>query len=121
MVSKRLCRHVHPDGRSCGAPPLQSGTLCYWHDPDTGDEAKEASRLGGLRRRREKTIAGAYDLAGLGDIGSVRRLVEIATLDTLGLDNSLARSKVLIAAAGAAVKLLEAEREPSYGWAGKEE
>lgn len=50
----------------------------------------------------ETAIAGAYDLAGLGDVG---------------LDNSLARSKVLIGAAGAVAQLLEAEREESWsGW-----
>jgi hypothetical protein len=39
---------------------------------------------------------------------------KIATLDTLSLDNSLARRKVLIGAAGAAAKLLEADR--MEGW-----
>ena len=34
-----------------------------------------------LRRRREKTVAGAYDFAGLGTIESVRRILEIATID----------------------------------------
>lgn len=41
-------------------------------------------------------------------------VLEIAVLDALGLDNSLARSKVLIWAAGPAAKLLEAEREASF-------
>jgi hypothetical protein len=45
-------------------------------------------------------------------------VLEIATLDALGLDNSLARSKVLIGAARAAAKLLEAERE-GWGWKGE--
>ncbi len=43
-------------------------------------------------------------------------MLEIAVLDALGLDNLLARSKALIGAAGAAAKLLEAEREEGYGW-----
>jgi len=60
-------------------------------------------------------------VAGLGDIGSVRRVLEIAVLDVLGLDNSLARSKVLIGAAGAAAKLLEAEREQGWRWWDREE
>jgi hypothetical protein len=114
MVSPRACSYSHPDGRRCGAPRLKSGTLCYWHDPDTNDEAREASRLGGLRRRREKTIAGAYDVAGLDDVASVRRVLEIAVLDVLGLDNSIARSKVLAVLAAAAMKVIKAERE--QGW-----
>ena len=114
--TRRRCKGVHDDGRPCGAPPLRQGTLCLWHDPDKADEVAEARRLGGLRRRREKTIAGLYDVAGLGDVASIRRVLEIAVLDALGLDNSLARSKVLIGAAGAAAKLLEAEREEGWGW-----
>jgi hypothetical protein len=76
----------------------------------------EAQRLGGLRRKRERTVAAAYDLAGLDDIGAVRRVLEIAVLDTLGLENSVARSPVLVGAVAAASKLIEAEREASFGW-----
>jgi len=114
MASSRACSHTHADGRPCGAPPLTGGSLCFWHSRDTSDEAREASRLGGLRRKRENTIAGAYDLAGLGDVASVRRVLEIAVLDVLGLDNSIARSRVLIGAIATAAKLLEAEREESW-------
>ena len=63
----------------------------------------------------------ADDLPGLGDAGSARRVLKIATLDTFGLDDSLARSKVLIAAAGAAVKLLDAQREENWGWVVEDE
>jgi hypothetical protein len=119
-MATRSCSHTHADGRPCRATPMRDGAHCFWHDPDTGGEAKEASRLGGLRRKREKTIAGAYDIAGLGDVASVRRVLEIAVLGALGLDNSLARSKVLIGAVGVAAKLLEAEREESWsGWDGE--
>lgn len=45
-------------------------------------------------------------------------MLEIALLDTLGLDNSVARSRVLIGGAAAAVKLLEVEREQAWGWEG---
>lgn len=115
----RRCIHVHDEGRPCGAPSLRGADRCFWHDPDKAEEAAEARRLGGLRRRRERTVAAAYDIAGLGDIGAVRRVLEIAVLDTLGLDNSVARSRVLVGAAAAAAKLIEAEREAGWGW-GKE-
>jgi hypothetical protein len=95
---------------------MRDADRCFWHHPDKADEVAEARRLGGLRRRREKTVAAAYDLAGLEDIPSVRRVLEIAVLDTLGLDNSVARSRVLVGAAAAAAKLIEAEREATWGW-----
>ena len=62
----RGCTHVLPDGRLCRATSLRDEPLCFWHSPDREEEAAEARRLGGLRRRREKTVSGAYDFAGLG-------------------------------------------------------
>ena len=80
---------------------------CFWHAPGNEDVAAEARRLGGLRRRREKTLAGAFDFEGLASVGAIRRILEIATLDALGLENSIARDRILISAALAAGKLLE--------------
>jgi hypothetical protein len=37
-------------------------------------------------------------------------------VDTLSLDNSVARSRVLTAIAGIATKLVEAERESAMAW-----
>jgi hypothetical protein len=95
---------------------MREADRCFWHHPDMADEVAEAQRLGGLRRRRERTVAAAYDLAGLDDIGAVRRVLEIAVLDTLGLENSVARSRVLVGSVAAAAKLIEAEREARFGW-----
>lgn len=96
-----------PDGRRCAAPPLKGGALCFWHEPERSDDLAEAQRLGGVRRRRERTVAAAYDVAGLDSVGAIRRVLLIAVLDTLGLENTLARNRTLISAALAAAKLLE--------------
>lgn len=107
MVAARACSFALPNGRACRADPMRERDFCFWHDPGTKEEAAEARRLGGLRRRREKTLAGAYELGGLASVGDIRRLLDIAVLDVLGLDNSISRARVLIAAATAAAKLLE--------------
>jgi hypothetical protein len=52
-------------------------------------------------------VSGAYDFEGLDSVQSIRRLVEIAAIDLLGLENSIVRSRTLISAAVAAAKLLE--------------
>ena len=106
MVSPS-CAHPMPDGRRCRAPVLREGRFCFWHEPGKAEEAQEARRLGGLRRGRERTLAVAYDLAGLGSIEAIRRIVEIALFDVLGLENSIARTRALISGALAAAKLLE--------------
>jgi len=103
----RGCTFEMPDGRRCRATPLRDSPFCFMHAPEKEEEAADARRLGGLRRRREKTLAGAYDLSGLGSIEAIRRIVEIALFDLLGLENSIARARVLISGALAAAKLLE--------------
>lgn len=108
LVAKRTCKFVKENGDPCGAPPRQQSDFCIVHDPEYASEMTEARRLGGLRRRREKTLAIAYDIEdSLDSIPKIRRLVEIAAFDTVGLENSTSRSRTLIAAAMAAAKLLE--------------
>ena len=58
-------------------------------------------------RKRERTIAAAYDFTGLGSIEAIGRLLEIAATDALYLENSIARGRLLISAGLAALRLLE--------------
>jgi len=104
---RRRCSFELPVGRPCGAPPGRDSAFCFWHDPGKAEELAEAQRLGGMRRKRERTIAAAYDFSGLGSIEAIRRILEVATTDALSLDNSIARVRALIAAALAAAKLFE--------------
>ena len=107
MTTNRACRATTADGKHCPVRPLRGGDFCFMHDPDHVAEADEARKLGRLRRRRESTLAVAYDFSGLGSSESIGRIIEIATLDALGLENSIARCRVLISAATAASRLLE--------------
>jgi hypothetical protein len=102
------CKALNENGEPCRQAALREGDFCFWHDPDHAQEAAEARRLGGLRRRKEKVTSGAYDFEGLGNVAQIRRLLEIAALDALGLENSIARSRTLAYLAQVAVKLLEA-------------
>ena len=103
----RACKYTKDGGDRCQAAPLHEADFCFWHDPDHANEATEARRLGGLRRKREHAVAGAYDIEGLEDLPSLRRVLEVAALDLLGLENSIARSRALIAVVQAGTKLLE--------------
>ena len=107
MVRTAWCRARKENGEACQQPPLRGGEFCFWHDPDHAKEAAEARRLGGLRRRRESTVAGAYEFEGLETVAQIRRLLGIAAVDLLGLENSIARARALISLSLAAAKLLE--------------
>ena len=77
------------------------------HSPEHAEDVAEARRLGGLRRRREVAVSGAFDFVGLETVADVRRLLEVAVLDTLGMENSIARNRTLAYLATTAIKLLE--------------
>jgi hypothetical protein len=87
--------------------PLHDRPYCFAHDPERAAEAAEARKLGGLRRRKEGTIAVAYDLPGLDSVAGIRRLLDIVVTDGVGLDNGIPRLRVLISTAVAAMNLLK--------------
>lgn len=95
------------NGEPCHSPKLQEGDYCLMHSPEHAEEVSEARRLGGLRRRREVAISGAFDFVGLETVSDICRLLEVAVLDTLGLENSIARNRTLAYLATSAIKLLE--------------
>ncbi len=103
----RTCRAETGKGEPCRQAPLQESEFCFWHSPDHTTEAAEARRLGGLRRRKEKAVSGAYDVEGLATVDQIRRLIEIAVLDTLSMENSIARSRTLGYLGQVALKVLE--------------
>ena len=104
---RRTCQAVKDDGAPCQAAPLTDGRFCLMHAPEHAAEVQDARRLGGLRRRREVTVQGAYDLGSLEHVAGLRRVLGIAILDTLGLDNSVARARTLGYLVGVGLKALE--------------
>jgi len=99
MLIRRRCAYAKADGQPCAMAPLRDRPYCFSHDPERAAEAAEARRLGGLRRRKEGTIAVAYDLPGLESVAGIRRLLDIVVTDAVGLENGIARLRVLIATA----------------------
>ena len=107
MLIRRRCAYAKADGQPCQMAPLRDRPYCFAHDPERAEEAADARRLGGLRRRKEGTIAVAYDLPGLDTVVGIRRLLDIVVTDGVGLDNGIARLRVLISTAVAAMNLLK--------------
>ena len=107
MLIRRRCAYAKADGRACRAGPQRDRPYCFSHDPERAEYAAEARRLGGLRRRKEGTIAVAYDLPGLESVAGIRRVLDIVVTDGVGLENGIGRLRVLISTAVAATNLLK--------------
>ena len=103
----RQCAFDSPGGEPCRAAPLRDSQFCLMHSPEHAQEVQEARRLGGLRRKREATLSGAYDFESLDTVGGIRRLIEVAVMDTLGMENSISRSRTLAYLAQVALRTLE--------------
>jgi hypothetical protein len=103
----RTCLGVNQQQEPCRQAPLRDGEFCFWHSPDHETEAAEARRLGGLRRRREGALSGAYELDSLASTPDLRRLLEVAAFDALGLENSVARVRAITAIVTVGARLLE--------------
>ena len=104
---RRQCAFHLPSGEPCRAAPLHDSQFCLMHSPEHAQEVQEARRLGGLRRKREATLSGAYDFEGLETVSGIRRLVEVAVMDTLGMENSISRNRTLAYLAQVALRTLE--------------
>jgi hypothetical protein len=106
-MSHRRCKAIAHGGGPCQAPPLRDEDYCRMHSPAHAEAVADARRVGGQRRRREATVATAYDFEGFNSIEQIGRFLEIAAFDALSLDVSVPRVRAMTAIALAAAQLLE--------------
>ena len=106
-MAARTCSFIKEDGQRCQAPPQLEDEQCFWHSPKTRGEAKEAQRLGGLRRRKDHALSAAYDFEGLRTVEQIQRFLEIVALDTLTLENSARRTHAAARIASVALHALD--------------
>ena len=106
-MANRTCKARTDKGDPCRAMPMRESDFCVFHDPEHAEVVAQARSAGGQRRKREATLAMAYDFQGLTSIQEIRRLVEVAAFDALGLNNDLGRVRALGYLAQVATTLLE--------------
>jgi hypothetical protein len=103
----RACTYIRANGRPCRATPLRDEPYCLWHSAETADEAAEARRLGGLHRRKKKTVGAVFGFGGLRTVEDNQALLETAAVETPSLENSIARNRALAQYASIGAKLIE--------------
>ena len=103
----RACAGRNARDEPCAAPPLSDSDYCLMHSPDHQAEVAEARRLGGFRRRKESAVALTFQFEGLDSVAKIRRLLEVAVMDTFAMENSIARNRTLGSLAQQALRLLE--------------
>jgi hypothetical protein len=86
---------------------MKLSAFCVFHDPEHAEVVQQARSAGGQRRKKEVAVSLAFDFEGLNSIAAIRRLVEVAAYDALGLPNDLPRVRALGYLAQVAVTLVE--------------
>ena len=103
----RACTYQMPTGRPCRATPLRDEPFCFWHAPETAEEAAEARRLGGLHRRKKKTVGAIYGFRGLRTIDDLQGLLATVVIETMTLENSISRNRAVAGMVATGAKLIE--------------
>jgi hypothetical protein len=63
--------------------------------------------MGGLHRRKKRTVATIYGFGGLRSIEDHQALLETVAVETLGLENSVVRNRALTSIVATGSKLIE--------------
>lgn len=103
-MNQAKCRAKTQSGKPCRANAGESG-YCWAHDPALGSKRAAAHREGGLKRRVAVKVSG--EAVSIADAGDVLKLTNKVILDSWELENSAARSRVLLAAGETAIKALQ--------------
>ena len=91
MVIRRQCAFRGSDGEPCRAAPLKDSQFCWVHSPEHAQEVQEARKLGGIRRKREVTLAGAYEFDGAEAGPQIVLIIDMAkahALDAMGEEDA---------------------------------
>ena len=103
----RHCKALNEHGEPCRTPPIKDDAeLCFWHHPDYTVQAEQARKSGGAARARELALRHIYQIDSLDNSERILRLIDFATTELLALENSIARDRALLGAAGTAISLL---------------
>jgi hypothetical protein len=103
--ARRRCKAIGTNG-PCGMAPMRNSEWCFNHDPTRVADRARARKLGGQRGNR--AAAGpAADPVPLRNVADILALVEQVVGDAYAMDLSAERCRVLLTAAGQAMKAIE--------------
>ena len=105
-TGKRQCKATNSRGEPCQAAAGDSG-YCFWHDPAKAAQCRAARSKGGRARHGRHIDKGAGGPVEIRSVADVIALLVRAVNDTLTMEISLQRARVLGYLAGGALKCLE--------------
>ena len=105
-MSKTQCKANSKKGERCRAF-AGDGDFCFMHDETNGKEKALARRNGGLATKKSHFADAQILPSSIRNIGSVLVVLDYALQETIGLDNSIQRGRLLVAIAHGYIEALK--------------
>lgn len=101
------CQSKTAGGKPCRVPALKGSRYCFTHDPSTR-RAQAAARRKGGENRHTPHFADASSLPGSVDtLEDANKILGYTLAEVIGMDNSIARARVLLSLFDSFVKSFE--------------
>ena len=101
------CKAKKTNGRPCQAQAIKGSTFCFIHDPAQGAARAKARKIGGQRRRAPHAGNPEIIPANVRTIDDVLKVLDYALAESMPLENSIQRGRLIVAIAGAFIEAIK--------------
>ncbi len=105
-MSKKQCEANNKNGEKCKAFANESG-FCFMHDATKGKQRAIARRNGGLATKQPHYADATLLPSAIRKIEDVFIILDYALRETVGLDNSINRGRLLVSIAHGFIEALK--------------
>jgi hypothetical protein len=101
------CKAKTQNGQPCRAQALKSNDYCFTHDPASGAERARARKKGGENRHTPHAGNSEGVNKSPRSIADTFSILDYTLIETLAMDNSIQRGRLLVSIAAAYVDALK--------------
>jgi hypothetical protein len=101
------CKSKTTSGQACQAQAIKGSKFCFTHDPASGAARAKARRIGGQRNRSPHTGDPTTIPEKVRTIDDVLKVLDYALAETIPLENSIQRGRLIVAIAGAFIEAIK--------------
>jgi hypothetical protein len=101
------CNGKTQSGEACKMPAVKGEKFCFTHNPSTRRAQAEARKLGGYNRATPHFADVSILPAEVATLTDANKILGYTLAEVIGMDNSIARARVLLALFDSFVKSFE--------------
>jgi hypothetical protein len=101
------CKSKTTSGQACQAQAIKGSKFCFTHDPASGAARAKARKTGGQRNRTPHAGKPETLPAKVRTIEDVLAVLDYTLAETIPLENSIQRGRLLVAICGAFIEAIK--------------